>query len=267
MKDTKTLTLAAARTALDEIERRRSQFAAELARTGLVLEQAEAGLGEAMLAGDESVLHEIAELRLKADGLNAALAALDVRRVSAERDLRAATAADYRRQAAGKRAEMKELESKTERLLSQLGSLEDVHYDACILAAQRTGSWYRSAFAPGAGGGLALPEPYFAPSEVLPEPIAGRAGYAVPKSRRLRDEAAKLDAMAERIEQEIGEATPAEPQNSSANPAAPSSDGEAWERIGREENGDPRGVVKVDNSQRGGGSNFVPEGEGWTPLP
>ena len=83
MKQTTTLTLVETGAALDEIERRKAQLSAALAGVGLELERAEAELGERVLAGHEDAMRDVLELRTRADGLNAALAALEKRRAAA----------------------------------------------------------------------------------------------------------------------------------------------------------------------------------------
>src|ERR1035438_594747 len=135
------LNLAQANAALDAIEVRRAQFAAAGAKCGTDLMDAEARLGEAVLDGDNTVGALVANLRIQADGLTAALVVLEKRRMVAQLNCKKAQAADFRRQAAWKQSELTELEAKTRKLLSGLSELEKIEYTPCILGSQRAGAW------------------------------------------------------------------------------------------------------------------------------
>ena len=188
------LTLAQATAALDDIESRRAQFIAAAAKGMTDLAAAEANLGERVLAGDDDACAGVATLRLKIDGLNAAGAVLEKRREVAQLDYRRAQAADFRRQAAAKQADLAALESKTSKVLVELSRLESVEYDGCILGAQRIGAWIsRTTLAA---------QPWQSTLEVGSDPL-NSTPYAIPRSRRLRDEADALERRALEIEAEL----------------------------------------------------------------
>jgi hypothetical protein len=208
MFETKVLTLAEADTALDEIDRRKSQLSIALAQTGAKLADAEASLGDAVLTGDENAVREVADLRLRVDGLNAALATLEKRRVAAALDQRRATADDLRRKAAEKRAELELLNGKTARLLAKLGELEGIEYGHHVLCAQRTpGGWQ-----PQVTAGVSEMD-YCDPTEVLHMGIAYPGPYQRTRSRKLLQEAVRLEHQAQVIEDQLRPLP--EPQNGS----------------------------------------------------
>jgi hypothetical protein len=199
--ETQVLTLAEAGAALDEIERKKSQLSAIQAEVGLRLEQAENGLGEAVLAGDEDAVRNVADIRLRADGLSAALVTLENRRAAALVDQRRATAADLRQQAEAKRAELAALEVKTAKLLAELSALENVPFTVSILSSECKGSWYPKT------GGLQAPEAHLGCWECFADPVNPEM-FHTPRSRFLRVEIADLEAKAGKIETELGAAAP-----------------------------------------------------------
>src|ERR1039458_10110349 len=143
MKEKTTLTPAEADAVLDEIERRKAALSSALAGVGLELERAETELGERVLDGHETAVRDVQELRARTDGLNAALIALEKRKAAAVADQKAATAADFRRQAEAKRGELASLDSGISRLLGELSALENVRFTASILSCQRNGGWLK----------------------------------------------------------------------------------------------------------------------------
>ena len=204
------LNLAQANAALDAIEVRRAQFAAAGAKCGTDLMDAEARLGEAVLDGDTTVGALVANLRIQADGLTAALVVLERRRMVAQLNCKKAQAVDFRRQAAWKQSELTELEGKTRKLLSALSELEKIEYTPCILTAQRVGAWVsRLTGQPAAEWESIL--------ECGSDPLNSQP-FATPKSRRLRDEADALERQAADIETELRSAEPM--PSPAANPAA-----------------------------------------------
>lgn len=195
MKDV--LTLEAANAALEEIEIRKAQLSAALAETGTKLAEAETGLGDAVLDGNESAAREVADLRLRVDGLNAGLAALEVRRVQALLAQRRASAEDLRRQAVQKHAELDALERKTAKHLAGLSELEGVTFTRCILAAQRApNGWERQVTAATAH------IDFCDPSEALRWLSPGNP-YLRTRSRELYDQAIELERKATEIENQL----------------------------------------------------------------
>ena len=232
MKQTTTLTLVETGAALDEIERRKAQLSAALAGVGLELERAEAELGERVLAGHEDAMRDVLELRTRADGLNAALAALEKRRAAALLDQKRATALDLRQQAAAKRVALAEIESATKTLLDKLSTLEDVRYTTSILSSQRQGAWF--AFQ----GGLREPDEFLGAWESYADPT-NRSPFAIPKSRLLRVETAELEGRAATIEAELGEtrAEQARPEAAAPQPE-PQQGASRWKEAPRREKDD-----------------------------
>ena len=189
------LTLAQATTVLDGIETRLAQFAAAGAKCGTDLMDAEARLGEAVLDGDTTVGALVANLRIQADGLTAALVVLERRRMVAQLNCKKAQAVDFRRQAAWKQSELTELEAKTRKLLSGLSELEKIEYTPCILGSQRAGAWVSRVTGQPA-------EEWESILECGSDPLNSQP-FATPKSRRLRDEADALERQAADIEMEL----------------------------------------------------------------
>jgi hypothetical protein len=200
MKDV--ITLEAANAALEELEMRKAQLSAALADTGAKLAEAESGLGDAVLDGNESAVRAVADLRLRADGLNAGLAALEVRRDQAVFAQRHAAAEDLRRQAVQKHAELEALERKTAKHLAALSELEGVTFTRCILAAQRApNGWERQVTATTAH------VDFCDPSEALRWLSPGNP-YLRPRSRQLYDQAVELERQATEIENQLDPPVP-----------------------------------------------------------
>ena len=206
------LTLAQANAALDTIEVRRAQFAAASAKNASDLMDAEARLGEAVIDGDNTVGALVASLRIQVDGFAAAFLVLEKRREVAQRDCRRAQAVDFRRQAARLRDELGELEGKTAKVLSELSKLENVQFDACILAAQRIGNWMPRA--------SINVEPWQSTLECASDP-GNHQPFAIPRSRQLRNQAEALDGQARDIEQELLRAAYQAPATTPAAPDTP----------------------------------------------
>ena len=204
------LNLAQANAALDAIEVRLAEFAAAGAKCGTDLMDAEARLGEAVLDGDTTVGAHVASLRIQADGLTAALVVLEKRRMVAQLNCKKAQVVDFRRQAAWKQSELTELEGKTRKLLSALSELEKIEFGPCILGSQRSGNWVsRSTGQPA--------EEWQTFEEAGADPL-NNTPYAVPRSRKLRNEAAALERQALDIEAELAAAVE---QVSTTSPAMP----------------------------------------------
>ena len=197
---------------LDAIETRRAQFAAASAKNASDLMDAEARLGEAVIDGDNTVGALVASLRIQVDGFAAAFLVLEKRRTVAQLDCRRAQAADFRRQAARLRDEMGELEGKTAKVLSELSKLENVQFDACILAAQRIGNWMPRA--------SINVEPWQSTLECASDP-GNHQPFAIPRSRQLRNQAEALDGQARDIEQELLRAAYQAPATTPAAPDTP----------------------------------------------
>jgi hypothetical protein len=206
------LTLAQANAALDTIEVRRAQFAAASAKNASDLMDAEARLGEAVIDGDNTVGALVASLRIQVDGFAAAFLVLEKRREVAQRDCRRAQAVDFRRQAARLRDELGELEGKTAKILGELSKLENVQFDACILAAQRIGNWMPRA--------SINVEPWQSTLECASDP-GNHQPFAIPRSRQLRNQAEALDGQARDIEQELLRAAYQAPATTPAAPDTP----------------------------------------------
>ncbi len=202
-----TLTIAEADAQLAALDEKEAQLAALSAQVGAHLAELEESAGDAFLDGNEAPLREVTDLRLRADALTAALAALERRKEPARLARRRAEAADFRRQAEQKRSELAELESKTSRLLAELSRIEGVSFTASILSSQPVGLWLDVGFKPSEREYLAGYE--------LSRDVGGK--YATPRSRTLRTEIEDLEAKALAIEREIN---PPEPEAPSATPAA-----------------------------------------------
>ena len=138
----------------------------EVKLTDLV--QAERQAGEAYLDGDpKASVGRAVRLKAETEALGRALDACHVRRLTAVEKQLAAKVAGLRQQAAGKRSELATLESKTARLLAQLGELEGgIPYSRAILSAE-------------------------------PSPDGG---YHTPRSATLRSEAEGFDKQAAELE-------------------------------------------------------------------
>lgn len=182
-----------------ELDARKELICGAQAEAGARLADAEATVGDEILDGNDGAIRELIELRVRVDGLTAALEALERRRATAVIDRKRAEAAELREQAASKRRALAELEDKTGKLLAKLSELENVSFDACVLNSQRVGVW--SAPLAGEGLGPAPLAPWRGPDEVQRDPVTGR--YAVPRSRILRDEIAALEAQAAAILAEL----------------------------------------------------------------
>src|SRR5689334_19181634 len=102
----KTISLADANAAIDRIAEDRSRITTRRTELHVRLESLEATAGLNYLEGDTSAVREIAEVRAELDLIERALAALDQRESAARLALKAATAADLRRQADEKRREL-----------------------------------------------------------------------------------------------------------------------------------------------------------------
>src|ERR1039458_8652142 len=209
---TDVLTLAQANAALDDIEVRQAQLVAAAAKGMTDLAAAEANLGERVLAGDDDACAGVATLRLKIDGLNAALSVLEKRRTVAQLDCGRSQAVDFRRQAARLRDELGELEGKTAKVLTVLSKLENVQFDACILASQRSGAWMPRA--------SVNVEPWQSTLECASDP-GNHQPFAIPRSRQLRNQAEALDGQARDIEQELLRAAYQAPATTPAAPDTP----------------------------------------------
>jgi hypothetical protein len=110
------------------------------------------------------------------------------------------------------RDELGELEGKTAKVLTELSKLENVQFDACILAAQRIGNWL-----PRASTNV---EPWQSSLECGSDPC-NTTPFATPKSRRLRNEADDLERQARDIEQELLRAAYQAPATTPAAPDTP----------------------------------------------
>ncbi len=193
----KPLTVQQADAALADIETRRAQLAAALAKHGAELQEAEAALGEDFLCGKEDAARAVEDLRLRCDALTAALAALDKRQAVAVVNRRLAEAAELRRQAEAKRAELLELERKTAKHLMALSELEGVPYTRVILSSQRaSGTWEPAVTA------TIRNIDYLSPAEVI-RYLASYDPYEVPKSRQLFVAIQELENQAAKIDGEI----------------------------------------------------------------
>lgn len=144
-------------TLLDQREQKRAELA-----------QAEKAAGEAYLDGQtEGAVDVTLRLKTEVEALGRALDACHVRRLTAVEKQLAAKVAGLRQQAAGKRSKLATLESKTARLLAQLGELEGgIPYSRVILSAE-------------------------------PSPDGG---YHTPRSATLRSEAEGFDKQAAELE-------------------------------------------------------------------
>jgi hypothetical protein len=201
MSKIEVLTPAEAGAALEEIASRTALLSGALAEIGTKLQKAEADLGEAILSGDEDAVRGVADLRLRADGLSAGLAALEKRREAALVGQQWAIAVDLRRQARVKRGELAKLEKQTGELLDQLSKLEGLQFSPGILSSQIFGAWY----APG----LNKPESWHAGyRDVVPDPT-NMEPWSLPKSRGLRKAISDLEAQAVAIEQKLVTPEPA----------------------------------------------------------
>ena len=191
------MTIQQADELIETLATREAQLAAMAAQVGARLAEVEAQAGDSFLDGDEHPMREVVDLRLQADTLTAALAALERRKEPARLARRRAEAADFRRQAEEKRSELTRLEQQTSRLLAELGKLEGFH-TASILASQPVGSWLDIGYEPNRRLHLAAHE--------LARDIG--ATYATPRSRTLRAEIEELEAKAIAIEREINPPAP-----------------------------------------------------------
>jgi hypothetical protein len=225
---TNVLTMGEARQAVAEIDRRKMELEASLDSDKQALEKAEASLGDAVLDGDVDGIQQVTDLRLLVDGWRAGLAALERRRVAAEREVRRTEAADLRWWADVKRNNLATLEKETGKLLESLSQLEGVVYQAGILSLQWAGLWY-------APPGLQTPQPWHAAFlDSAPDPT-NRERFLEPRSRRLRREIEELEAKASAIEEELLRApapvSPVQPvrdyetETVSVSPAAPGVEG------------------------------------------
>ena len=188
------LTVSQADELLAQLDSREAQLSAMLATVGTRLEKSEANAGDAYLDGDETPLREVAELRLRVDGINAALEALSRRRALAILARRRAEALELRRQAAANKAELSELERKTSRLLGELSKLEGIAFTSSILSSQPLGAWLTPGyFTPNE-------KPFLSARELFAD---GGATYGTPRSRIVRLEIAELEKQAALIEQEL----------------------------------------------------------------
>jgi hypothetical protein len=200
---TKQQTVAEINELLAAMDSREAQLSAMSAQLGLKLDQAEACAGDAFLDGDESVLKEVAELRLQADGVTAALKALDRRRSPLKESRRRAEAAELRNQAESKRKQLAEVNAKTAKLLGQLAQIEGVEFTHSILSSQSAGAWLNAA------DYTTNPPTHLAAHELVRDT---GATFATPLSRKLRAEAEALEFRAVEIEREFA--------NEDAEPAA-----------------------------------------------
>lgn len=192
----RSLTPAEAKVAIEEIESDCASLIAMRASIGGKLEGLEQSAGERYLNGDRSAIKEIGELRGELDLIERALGELDRRKAVAALNARRVEAADLRRQAEAKSAELGTLEKETGKLLSGLSALEGISYSAGILSGQWQGLWY--------GEGLKEPQPWQgAMVDLYPDPTNNVERFALPRSRRLRREIAELQAKAAAIEKEL----------------------------------------------------------------
>ena len=191
-------TLTEAQAAIEEIKADRMRIVGLRGELAKRLEAAEAIAGESYLAGDRGAVREIGEFEAEISLIERrALPELDRRQARAEVELKRATAADLRQQAERKKDELALLEQKTAKHLQALSELEETEYDGCILQAQRAGEWVTLQ------GGLNRPAPWQGPLECTTDPT-NHNPYAVPRSRRLRDEIAGLELKAGEIETGLG---------------------------------------------------------------
>jgi hypothetical protein len=195
--------LIEAQTALAGIETRRAKIIGRRNELGGKIEVVERSAGERYLDGDRGAAKELSELRTEIDLCERALAVLDDQERLARVELKRATAADMRRQATERRAQLEALTKQTAKFLAELSKIEGVAYTQSILSEARTGHWYEPLT-----NYMAAPE-YLPNRECIREtggPNTG--GFAVPLSARLRQQANKLDLDAEQIEIELANAEP-----------------------------------------------------------
>jgi len=207
-----TPTLAEAKAAIEQIEADRMRIVGLRRELAQRLEAAEAIAGESYLAGDRGAVREIAELEAEISLIERrALPTLDRRQAEAERELKAANAADLRQQAETKKAELAQLEERTARYLAELSKLEGVEYTAGILSLQWRGSWVQ--------GGAHPPESWHGAFVDIAADPTNPEKFAVPRSRKLRNEIADLERRAGEIEAALGGSVESEHEHVSA--AAP----------------------------------------------
>jgi hypothetical protein len=161
-------------------------------------EQLERESGRAYLRGDRSVIEQSVALEVELKGIERALAVLDDDVKEALAEIERAKVREIRAEIAAKQRELDALNRKTEALLGQLSTLENVEYTHSILSSQpMKGKW----FAPQSGYGP--PIPYHGVLELEAQhPMHGLPFY-LPKSRALILEIEKLEADARAIEQKI----------------------------------------------------------------
>jgi len=155
------------------------------------------GLGDAYLDGHAEVdIDRVARLRLTLAATTSAVDAVRRRRLAAMVRVRDAEATSLLDAAAAKRRELQDLEAKCLKLLAPLSVLQGVEYNMAVCNGQRTGHWM-SPIAPSGPPDFQVPA-WLLPSECAPAAISG--GYAVPRSRRLRDEIAALERQAKEVQ-------------------------------------------------------------------
>jgi hypothetical protein len=176
----------------EQIKERLAQVAGELEQTKSAIRAAGIRVAQAVAEGTatDSDFGVIASLKAKEAATQNALTVLQAEKSHAERRERLAVASDRRREAERLRSEAADLESKTLKVLEKLSALQEVTFDLSIIGAQRDGLWLNV-------WNGSIPERLLSPSEARPD-IGGH--FVTPKSRRLIDEALKLEDDALRIE-------------------------------------------------------------------
>jgi hypothetical protein len=143
------------------------------------------------------ISHEIADLRAEGDLIESAARVAATKVAEASVALRRAEIAELRRQAEGKRSESATLQTKSEQLLGQLSDIEEVAFTPVALQAQPSIAGWKVSVRAHSG----TPFELCSPDELQRDRIMG--GYQTTKSRRLFDEAAKLDRQANDLERNL----------------------------------------------------------------
>jgi hypothetical protein len=137
-------------------------------------------------AGIEEAAARVAQRQAEVAAAEGAIAIARQRRLAAIKKSYGVEADELRAAAQAKRAEAGDLLRRCEPLLKKLSDLEGIAYDASILLAQRTGYWTGSYIT-----GAPLEE--CNPLEATPDI---NAGFLVPRSRELLEQAKVLEAKA-----------------------------------------------------------------------
>ncbi|HEY4365369.1 MAG TPA: hypothetical protein VGN17_30690 [Bryobacteraceae bacterium] len=194
-----------AKAALAEIERKKSQLSLAQAQAIEQLDHAKTSGARALLAGRDPGASAIAGLSATIDMTAHALDLLEVEeRPAAERELKLASAQDFRNQAEALYKQLAEIEKKVRPHLDALSKIEGIEYTTAVLSAQRTAAWNNgspdsSLFKK--GGKLE----HLGPSDLRADPINPNH-WEIPLSRKIRKQADDLRMKAEAIESELNPA-------------------------------------------------------------